>query len=207
MFASFGGRLPLLTRIIIAASQFMQAYFFLLAGGLAALIFAVKAYTATPGGRRFVDRMALTLPIFGGFIQDAILAGIAITLSTLVNNGIEILKALDITARSANNVHYEAALVSVSMEVQQGRSLSASMDDNPLFSPVMIRMIKMGEESGHIVDMLENVSKYYQNRVDLFVSRLSVVIEPIVLVFMGLIVGFLVTAIFLPIFSITTLIK
>jgi type IV pilus assembly protein PilC len=207
MFDSFGGELPFLTRIIIALSDFLQAYFIFLAGGVVALVFAVKAYVATTGGRRFVDRHALNLPLFGGFIQDAILAGIAINLSTLVKSGIEILKALDITARSSGNVHYEAALATVGAEVQQGRVMSASMDDNPLFSSMMVRMIKIGEDTGRLVDMLENISKYYQNRVEVFVSRLSVLIEPIILVFMGGVVGFLVVAIFLPIFSISSLIK
>jgi type IV pilus assembly protein PilC len=207
MFTSFGAQLPLMTRLIIGLSEFMQTYFILIAAGIAALVIATRNYVSTPAGRRLVDRLALDMPLFGGFIQDAIIARIAINLSTLVKSGIDILKSVDIAARASGNALYETALTNVCMEVQQGRVMSASMADNPLFTPMMVRMIMIGEESGRLVDMLENVSKYYQNRVETFVARLSVLIEPIILVFMGLVVGFLVTAIFLPIFSVSSLIK
>lgn len=207
MFLSFGAELPLMTQMIVDLSEFVQKYFVLIAVAITGMVWGFRTYISTMSGRRMIDRLVLDLPIFGGFIQDAILARIAINMATLVKSGIDILKCVDIAGRASGNVLYETALANVSMEVQQGRVLSASMNDNPLFTPMMVRMIMVGEETGRLVDMLENVSKYYQGRVETFVARLSVMIEPIILVFMGFVVGFLVVAIFLPIFSMSTIIK
>lgn len=161
----------------------------------------------TVPGRRVRDKLMLDLPIFGVIVREMTMSRIAVNLSTLVRSGVNLLQSLDITARASGNVWFESALENTAHDVQQGKSLSSSLGANALFSPMMVNMIAIGEESGQLPDMLGKVAKYYEARADVFVARLGTLIEPVILVVVGGLVGVLVIAMFMPIFSLSAVIK
>ena len=203
LFKSFHAELPALTQGVIDLSQFFQHYFVFVAAGVAAVVYFGKRYIATSDGRRNADRLVLKLPAFGGFIRDGIVARITTNLATLVQSGVNLLESLHITSRAAGNTVFEEALSITANDVQQGKTLAASLDQHNLFSPIVINMIAIGEESGKLADMLTRVAKQYDEKVDVFISRLSTIIEPIVMVIVGGVVGVLVVAMFLPIMSLS----
>lgn len=207
LFKSFGAKLPPITQFVISSSEFLGDYLLYILIGLAAGIWALRRYAKTPTGRRAIDKALLRLPLLGGFFQDTALARIAINLSTLIKSGVNLLRSIEITAQVAGNTQYETALANTGHDVQQGKSLSGALSQSPLFPGMMVDMIMIGEESGRLPDMMSRVAKYYQDRVDVFVSRLGTLVEPVILIFVGAFVGFLVVAIFLPIFSLSTVIK
>lgn len=207
LFKMFNAKLPGITVFVISISDFMRVYFLPIFATLLVIAFFVKRYLDTPMGRAFADRTVLRIPVFESFIKDGILARISINLSTLVKSGVNLLKSIEIVSQISGNTVYQTALLNVSHDVQQGKSLSNALAQNPLFPPMMVDMIMIGEESGRLPDMMSRVAKYYEDRVDTFIGRLSTLIEPVILVFIGALVGFLVVAIFLPIFSLSTVVK
>ncbi|HTL71617.1 MAG TPA: type II secretion system F family protein [Candidatus Eisenbacteria bacterium] len=207
LFANFNAKLPPLTLAVIAVSDFARAYFFYVVVAAVAGVYFLRRYSRTPGGRRVLDRFIIRIPVFGELMRDSILARIAINLSTLVKSGVNLLKSIEITARASGNAIYETALENIEQEIQQGKTLSAALGDSALFPPILISMIAIGEESGRLAEMLERVAKYHESRVDVFLGRLSTLIEPLVLVLVGGFVGLLVVSMFLPIFSLSNVIK
>ncbi len=207
LFKSFNAKLPPITQFVINTSEFLGDYLLYILAGVGLGVWALRRFAATPNGRRTLDRMLLNAPLIGGFARDTTLARIAINLSTLVKSGVNLLRSIEITGQVSGNSQYEAALANTGHEVQQGKSLSGALSQSSLFPGIMVDMIMIGEESGRLPDMLARVAKYYQDRVDIFVSRLGTLIEPVILILVGGFVGFLVVAIFLPIFSLSTVIK
>lgn len=207
LFANFNAKLPPLTMAVIATSNFFQRYFVLMVVLTFAGIYLARRYIATPAGRRNADSLLINLPMFGPLIRDSILARISINLSTMVKSGVNLLKSIEICSKVAGNTLYESALENVGQDIQQGRTLSGSLAENELFAPMMVHMIAIGEESGKLPEMLERVAKYYAERVDVFLERLNTLIEPVVLVLVGGLVGILVVSMFLPIFTLSNVIK
>ncbi len=207
LFKSFNAQLPPLTAAVIVMSQFFQHYFIFMVVGVTVGIYLLKRYLNTPGGRRSLDKFMLKLPVAGALVKDSVLARISINLSTLTHSGVNLLEGIQITARAAGNTVFEEALIAAGNQVQQGKTLSMSLQQQNLFSPIMIHMIMIGEESGRLSDMMGRIAKYHEDKVDVFLSRLSTLIEPFVMLFVGGIIGLLVVAMFLPIMSMSTSIK
>ncbi|MCG3176037.1 MAG: Type II secretion system protein F [Candidatus Omnitrophica bacterium] len=207
LFKMFNAKLPAITVVVIGISDFLRVYFLPIFGALLVAGFFAKRYLDSPAGRAFRDRTVLRIPLFESFVRDGILARVSINLATLIKSGVNLLKSIEIVSQISGNTVYQAALLNVSHDVQQGKSLSGALAQNSLFPPMMVDMIMIGEESGRLPDMMSRVAKYYEDRVDTFIGRISTLIEPVILVFIGALVGFLVVAIFLPIFSLSTVVK
>lgn len=207
LFDSFDAKLPPFTVMVISLSTIAQRYFLLVVFFGAAVFYALRQYRQTPLGLRQMDAFTLNVPLFGGFVRDAIIARVTLNLATLLTNGVSILQTLDIVSRTAGNVIYETALTGAIQDIRQGRTLSAAFEKTGLFSPLVISMIVTGEESGRLAYMMEKVSAYYQARVDVFAGRLGEIIGPLVIVFVGGVIGVLVVAMFLPIFNLGSAIR
>lgn len=204
IFESFNAKLPAFTLAVVGISNFLQHYFLVFAVVVGLTVYFLRLYIRTPEGRRMADRLVLRIPLFSILIIDSIAARIAMHLSTLLKSGINLMQSIDITSRAAGNAVFKESLEKVSRDVQQGKSLSSSLEKNAVFSPTMVNLINIGEETGKLSQMIERVAAYYEGRVDTFVARLGTLIEPIVLLFVGGIVGVIVIAMFLPIFRLSS---
>lgn len=207
LYAQFHATLPALTLFILKLSDFLRHTVLIIIGSLVLALFLLARYFATPQGRRVADAFLIRLPIIGELIQYVILARLCVNLATLIRSGVNLIQCLEISARTAGNVIYEEALKNVLVDVQQGKSLATALKSNPLFHPLMMHMAAIGEEGGRLPEMMARAAKEYENRVDIFITRLAVVIEPVILIFVGGIVGILVAAMFLPIFSLGSAIR
>lgn len=204
LFSKFGAKLPVLTQMVIDLSNFLKTNLFLIAMGIGMTVFFTRSYLATAGGKRAADRFVLKIPVMGTMIYDSILARICMNLSTLIQSGVNLLESIQISSHVSGNSQFEDALVAIGNDVQQGKPFSEALDKHNLFSPITIHMVKVGEESGRLAEMLARVGKLYEDRVDVYVSRLSTLIEPLVMVFVGSIIGVLVVAMFMPILNLSS---
>ncbi len=194
--------LPALTRFLDAVSQFLQNQTWLLALIIIALAFAYRAYYRTPQGRTVIDRLKLKAPVFGNLISKASLATFARTLSLLVKSGVNIIEALDITRGAANNAIVEEALLNAKNAVMQGEQMSQPLAAaTDVFPPMVTSMVAIGEETGGLDTMLDKIADYYDREVDEAVDQLTAAIEPIMIIFLGVIVGLIVAGMFLPMFA------
>ena len=207
IFKGFNVELPVLTQMVINASNIARKYFLIIAGGAVGIFFILKRYVSTAVGRRQFDAIKLRLPLVGPLIQEITTERFASSLSTLVKSGVPILHALEITEKTAGNKLMEEALRDVRIAVRDGKGMAQTMQDSELFSPLVVQMIGVGEEIGELGKMLDRIAVFYKERVDTFVSRLTTMFEPLVLVFMGIVVGVLVVAMFMPIFSISSAVR
>ncbi len=207
LFKKFNAKLPALTQGVIDVSEFIQHYFILIFLMVSGAVYLTHQYVRTPQGKRNADRFVLKIPVVGNMINDSILARVCMNLATLVQSGVNLLESLNIVSRAAGNTLYEDALVATANDVQQGKPFSDSLERQSVFSPIMIHMIKVGEESGRLADMLTRVGKLYEDRVEVFVNRLSTLIEPAIMLIVGSVVGVLVVAMFLPILNLSSAIR
>jgi len=205
LFSSFNAPLPLLTQMVIAMSAFVRAYIVWIILAVTGAGMFMQRVFQSPGNRATLDRIALRLPILGAFVQDTTLARVSSSLHLLIKSGVNILRALEITAKSSGNRVFEDALMRVRDEVQHGRPIGVSMAKHAVFPGMLVQMVMIGEESGHLEELLGRVQVYYEEQVDVFVSRLSTLIEPLILGFMGGIVGLLVVSMLLPVLRLSTL--
>lgn len=206
LFASFNAKLPPLTQALIDASDGLRHYGLYILAALGIAGYFLRNYLRTPDGIKKKDRFLLRLPIFSSLVKDSILVRIALNLSALIQSGVNLLQSLEISAKVSGNYIYENALRNVMHDIQQGKSLSAAISENGVFPSMVTHMIMIGEESGQLAPMIRKVADYYQERIDIFVGRLSVMIEPIIVLVVGGIVGLLVVAMFLPIISLSQVI-
>jgi len=207
IFKGFGVKLPVLTQAIIVVSDIMRRYFLIVAGLIIAMIFLVRKYISTEAGRWKFDGLKLKLPVVGPLMHEIATERFASGLGTLIKSGVPVLQALEISEKTAGNKIIEKALRDVRMAVKDGKPMASVMQDTGLFSPLVVQMINVGEEIGELGKMLDRVAVFYKERVNTFVSRLTTMFEPVILVFMGVVVGILVVAMFMPIFSISSAIK
>ncbi len=207
IFKGFNVELPLLTQAIINISTIMRRYFFVVAGSITALSFAIKRYVSTELGRWQFDDIKFKLPLVGPVIKEISIERFASGLSTLIKSGVPILHALEIAEKTVGNKVMEKELKDVKIAVRDGRAIAQTMQESSMFPPLVVQMIGVGEEIGELGKMLEKISWFYKERVDTFVSRLTTMFEPLVLIFMGVVVGVLVIAMFMPIFSISSAIR
>ena len=207
IFSGFNVELPVLTQIVVNMSDIARKYFLVVIGIGVAVFFVLKKYVSTDVGRRQFDALKLKLPLVGPLMQEICTERFASSLSTLIKSGVPMLHALEITEKTAGNKIVEQALRDVKTSVRDGKGMAQTMEESALFSPLVVQMVGVGEEIGELGKMLDRIAVFYKERVDTFVSRLTTMFEPIVLVFMGIVVGVLVVAMFMPIFSISSAVR
>jgi type IV pilus assembly protein PilC len=208
MFASFGGQLPAPTRLVMSMSSFIAGL-----GGLIVVILLVAAVVAfaqirkTEGGKKATDAIFLKLPIFGILLKKVAVAKFTRTLGTLISSGVPILDGLEITAKTAGNKVIEHAVMDVRQAVSEGKTLAEPLMKSRVFPPMVTHMIAVGEATGALDVMLSKIADFYDDEVDSAVSNLTSMMEPMLMVFLGGAVGFIVIAMYLPIFKLITLVK
>ncbi|MDP2910732.1 MAG: type II secretion system F family protein [Candidatus Omnitrophota bacterium] len=207
IFKGFDTKLPVLTQAVVAASGIVRKYFLIVFGVVVALIFLIRKYISTESGRWKFDELTLKLPIIGPLMHEIATERFASGLGTLIKSGVPILHALEISEKTAGNKVIEKALRDVKIAVKEGKGMAQVMQDTNLFSPLVVQMVSVGEEIGELGKMLDRIAIFYKERVNTFITRLTTMFEPLVLVFMGIVVGILVVAMFMPIFNISSAIK
>ncbi len=206
IFESLGGKLPLPTVILISISEIARKYFLFAAGALVFSGFLFKKYINTEKGRYNFDAQKLKIPVIGSLFQKVALAKFSRTFSTLIKSGVSALNALDIVAKTAGNKVVEKVVLTTRNSVRDGEPIAASLSKSKVFPPMVCRMIGVGEQTGQLEKMLSKIADFYDEQVDAAVSGLTSMIEPLVIAFLGVVIGGIVVALFLPIFKITELV-
>lgn len=201
MFSGAGKELPGPTAIVMAVSDFFRLGWYYMIGGLIGFIFIFKKVYATDRGMTEIDRIALKLPVFGMLIQKVSVAKFSRTLGTLISSGVPLIEAMDICARTAGNKIIEGAILSTIISVKEGETIAAPLARQRVFPPMVIQMIDVGESAGALDTMLSKIADFYDQEVDTAVDGLTALLEPMLMVFLGLVVGFIVVAMYLPIFK------
>jgi len=201
MFASFNATLPLPTRIVIAMSAALQHYGLFILGGLIVVGWAFQRWVKTPNGRLVFDRSVLRIPILGSLARKAAVARFTRTLSTLLSSGVSILEGLEITAKTSGNRVIHDAVMTSRNSIAGGRSIAEPLKETEVFPPMVTQMIHVGEETGDLDGMLSKVADFYDEEVDVAVESLLKALEPAMIVVLGTIVGGMIVAMYLPIFS------
>ena len=207
MFQDFGGELPAPTRIVMGVSEFLQQFWWVLAGSGVALWFLYTRYRATKSGRLATDRMYLRIPIIGTVLRKSGVARFTRTLGTLIGSGVPILQGLEITSRTAGNKVIQQAIEATSKSISQGDTISGPLKESGVFPPMVVQMISIGEQTGALDEMLAKIADFYDDEVDAAVEALTAAIEPIMIVLMGGIVGSMLIAMYLPMFKMASVIQ
>ena len=201
LFAGLGAQLPLPTRIVIYLSDFLVNFMPFIIVGIGATGYAFKSYYGTPGGKHQIDKITLKLPVLGLLMRKIAVARFCRTLSTLLSSGVPILDGLDITARTSGNVIIEEAILQTRKSIERGETISAPLKETGVFPPMVTQMIAVGETTGALDTMLSKIADFYEEEVDTAVAGLLTLLEPIMIAFLGGIVGGIVIAMYLPIFD------
>jgi len=201
MFASVSMALPLPTRIVIGASKFLQAYWWAVGAGIWAFIFALRRYYATSSGKLMIDKLLLKVPVLGDLIRKSSVSRFTRTLGTLISSGVSILDGLEITAKTAGNRVIHDAIMESRASIAGGDTISAPLQRSQVFPAMVISMISVGEQTGGLDEMLSKIADFYDTEVDTAVSAVLSLLEPVMIVFLGVIVGGMVVAMYLPIFD------
>ena len=201
MFADFGAKLPAPTQFLIDLSDFMKAYWWAIGLGCYAIYWGLGKFTATPNGRRTKDNFLVKAPIFGNLIHKIALSRFCRTYATLIRSGVPILRTLEIVSAASGKVQIEDACEEIAKHVSQGGQVSEILAANPFFPPMMKHMVKAGESTGNVDGMMNKIADFYDVECEATVAALTSLIEPMLIVFLGVVVGGIVMAMFLPIFQ------
>ena len=201
MFKDFGAKLPAPTQFLIDLSNFMKAYWWALLMGAYAIFWGYNKFVATPNGRKAKDKFLVSAPIFGNLVHKIALSRFCRTYATLIRSGVPILRTLEIVASASDMVQIEDACDQIAKHVSQGGQVSEVLAANSFFPPMMKHMVKAGESTGNVDGMMTKVADFYDVECDATVGALTSLIEPLLIVFLGVIVGGIVMAMFLPIFQ------
>ena len=201
LFAGLGAELPLPTRIVIGLSNGLVRFMPFILVGIGAAIFAFRAYYNSPGGRRVIDAGTLKVPVLGPLMRKIAVSRFCRTLSTLLASGVSILEALDITARTAGNAIVEEAILTTRKSIERGETIAAPLKETNVFPSMVVQMISVGEATGALDTMLSKIADFYEEEVDVAVAGLLTLLEPIMIFFLGVVVGGIVIAMYLPIFD------
>jgi type IV pilus assembly protein PilC len=207
MFKDFGGAMPAPTQFLIDVSHVMRDYWYLVFGTPVALYALWRAWVRTPKGREAWDALVLKLPVFGSLVRKISVARFTRTLGTMLSSGVPILEALSIVARSAGNRTVEKAVLTVRKRIEEGKNMAGPLAETKVFPPMVVQMIGVGEATGAMDQMLNKIADFYDDEVDVAVAALTSMIEPLMMVFLGGVVGGFLVAMYLPIFSIAGNIK
>ena len=203
MYKEFDADLPMSTEILIGFMEFMSHFWLIILALIAGIIYGIRLWYQTPKGREQVDRFILRLPVVGVLQQKIILTNITRTLGMLVGAGVSIIEALEIVSTTANNVIYEQALHKSAQTVEKGLPLASSIGRYDFFPPLLSQMVAVGEETGKLDEVLGRIAKHFEAESEVAVKALTTAIEPIMMIILGIGVGFLVIAIILPIYNLT----
>jgi len=201
MFADFGSELPAPTQLVVAMSDLVKSKILYLIGAGILFMIAFKKYYATEKGRDAIDALVLKLPVFGMLLRKVAVAKFTRTMGTMLGSGVAILEALDIVAKTAGNRTIEKAIYNVRSGIAEGRTMADPLNESGVFPSMVCQMISVGESTGALDAMLEKIADFYDEEVDQAVDNMTALIEPIMLVFLGVTIGGLVVAMYLPIFK------
>jgi len=201
LFAGLGAELPMPTRIVIAASNFLARYFIFVVILIGLGIYAFRAYYRTDNGRHTIDRILLQLPIFGEILRKIAVARFCRTLATLTASGVPILDSLEITAKTAGNAIIEDAIFATRKSVEAGKTIAEPLRDAKVFPNMVVQMVSVGEQTGALDTMLNKIAEFYEDEVDAAVAGLIKLMEPIMIAILGVVIGGVVIAMYLPMFS------
>ncbi|HJP85429.1 MAG TPA: type II secretion system F family protein [Gemmatimonadaceae bacterium] len=201
MFSSVGLALPLPTRIVIGASRFLKSYWWMVLAAVVTGGYAFKKYYATPNGKLVIDRLMLKMPVLGDVLRKSAVSRFTRTLGTLISSGVSILEGLEITAKTAGNRVIQDAIMESRSSIAGGDTIAQPLQKSKVFPPMVISMIAVGEQTGGLDEMLSKIADFYDEEVDAAVSNLLSLLEPIMIVFLGVVVGGMVVAMYLPIFD------
>jgi type IV pilus assembly protein PilC len=201
MFADFGGELPVPTQIVVAMSDMVKSKIVYIVIGLFLFVIAFKKFYVTEKGRETVDKLLLKIPVFGDLLRKVAVAKFTRTMGTMLASGVAILEALDIVAKTAGNKTVEKAVYNVRKGISEGRTMADPLAQSGVFPSMVCQMISVGESTGALDAMLEKIADFYDEEVDQAVENLTALIEPFMLVFLGVTIGGLVVAMYLPIFK------
>ena len=206
MFEGMGGELPGPTAMVVAMSQFVQSYWWIIFGVLAAVVVGIIQFYKTEKGRWMMDSAMLKAPIFGPVLKKVAVARFSRTLSTMMSSGVPILEGFNIVSKTAGNVVIEAALIKTRQSISEGQSIAEPLSQTDIFPPMVVQMIAVGEATGALDAMLNKIADFYDEEVDAAVAGLTALIEPIMMVFLGGVVGGMIIAMYLPIFKMASVV-
>ena len=201
MFTDFGGTLPAPTRIVIDLSNWMKSFWWVVLLAVVGIIVGIKQYRKTEHGKLLLDRLALRLPVIGILVRKVAVAKFTRTLSTLIASGVPILDGLDIVAKTAGNKVVENAIMQTRQAISEGKTIAEPLAQTKVFPPMVVQMIGVGESAGALDSMLSKIADFYDEEVDAAVATLSSMLEPFIMVFLGVVIGFIVVAMYLPVFK------
>lgn len=201
MFESVHMELPLPTRIVIGASDFLRSFWWVVGGGIVIGVVAFRKFYQTPEGRRRVDGLLLGMPVLGDVLRKSAVSRFTRTLGTLVSSGVSILEGLEITAKTAGNSVIHDAIMASRSSIAGGDTIAGPLEKSGVFPPMVISMIAVGEQTGGLDEMLSKIADFYDDEVDVAVSGLLSLLEPLMILFLGVIVGGTIVAMYLPIFN------
>jgi type IV pilus assembly protein PilC len=201
IFSSMHSELPFITTMLFWISGFMRAFWYIWISIPFVIVFLVRKYYGTERGRWNIDRLKLKVPITGELAQKMAISRFSRTFGTLVNSGVPVLRALEIVAETAGNVVIQKAVTDARASVREGQKISAPLEDSGQFPSMVTQMIDIGEETGRMSEMLMKVAQFYDQEVEVAVKSLTSMIEPVLIIFLGGIVGFIVSSIMIPMFT------
>ncbi|HTI62257.1 MAG TPA: type II secretion system F family protein [Gemmatimonadaceae bacterium] len=201
MFESANIALPLPTRIVIGMSHALKSYWYIVLGALIATFVSIKKYYQTPNGKLTIDRTLLKMPVLGDVLRKSAVSRFTRTLGTLISSGVSILDGLEITAKTSGNRVIQDAIMESRASIAGGETIAAPLKKSQVFPPMVISMIAVGEQTGGLDEMLSKIADFYDEEVDAAVSGLLALMEPLMIVFLGVVVGGMVVAMYLPIFD------
>jgi type IV pilus assembly protein PilC len=207
VFATLGGTLPTLTLYVVAVSNFLKHDWYIIFPFIGASIFGFKRWKKTTNGKKVWDRFTLKIPKIGDVVLKVTMARFSRTFSTLVAAGVDIIRAIEITATTAGNWVVESALLEAKNKVHEGVPISQPLVENPVFPPMVSQMIKVGEETGELDKMLGKIADFYEEEVDASISTLTSIIEPLMMIGVGMMVGVIIIAMYMPMFKMLSLVK
>ncbi len=206
VFSSFGHELPMPTQIMIRISEIMKRYIIFIVLGIIIIVVGIRQFYKSDKGSKFIDAKILNVPVFGILLRKVAIAKFTRTFGTLVKSGVPILEALDTVAKTAGNRKIEAAVLDARDSIREGEKIADPLSKSGVFPPMVMQMISVGEETGNLDMMLSKIADFYDSEVDVAVEGLTSMIEPIVIVIMGVVIGAIVIAMFLPILSMGTIV-
>jgi type IV pilus assembly protein PilC len=207
IFQDFGSKLPAPTQFLIDVSDFMRGYWYYLVLGIGGVFFGIRTFLRSTRGKQLWDRWKLKLPVFGPLVHKICMSRFARTFAQLIRSGVPILEVLDIVGGASGNHVVETSINGVSADVEKGDNLSVALSKKPIFPPMMLRMVAAGEATGKIDTMLEKMADFWDEEIEAMLDALTSLIEPLLIVFLGVIVGGIVIAMFLPIFKLNEVVS